>query len=808
MSVYNRKLFFNRGGQVNARGTGITSGLAQPVQKFQTGGQVDPMNQYRQAVYAGLMSGKSKSPGPVGSFLDVLGQSLGAANPLLPKAKDIKDRKIIKGADEYQYYADTGERVLPNVVKQNERKSGEKYNTFLDLQSTGYAGTFEDYLKSTEVIKPEKKIKHFWAVNKETGNDMRITDDEFDSATMEKGGPDRQGEGDKFIDAYDEKLKKMIRVTNDEFDSSFMRRNPPKMEANDKYTNNYKDYLQSLPEGTEGTGTGFVEFLDRNEKTQVTKGPTSYEEYSRTTEDPTQEGYLEFLEKFKLSQPKKYQEYLLTDDTPTTEEFGEYMDSQKKSGFTTDYKNYLRTLDDPDKGTGQGFSDFLDKQLQKTQADKDYWVWNKNDGDWELIKGSEFDSTKHSKEPLNQAMFLTNDTEFSELVENMMTMKKDQLQKQIDPDTGVLYTNAKINEMLAKETMKLAEQRVEALASEQPNVLSPEDELKKERNILKAKRDDKNIIKWTDRTNSRGENAGTKLSQFQMLGMAKEDAIIGKVFQPQREYAAAILNFLGLDDQDTFEKLGPGMKTMVTSLRKFIGEGNIASTDVVRALTALGTLANAENGALPGNLNQKEFQELKDSYATLFNSKEGFGLIIDLYQRDAQIDQLRYEAWQNHSLGKKLEGRLFGDESFENLSDGEAILKIRNKINALRDGMITGNEEMGWSDLQEQFDSVKSKSSLVSDWGGVNKISSGAINIKGETQSIDINMEAAEIDGRVEFLGYSDQDGNFTYNTNSGPQTTKIQAGPNVPVYRIDTDTVDGNGFINFIIKGFKVRKK
>ena len=365
MSVYNRKLFFNRGGQVNARGTGITSGLAQPVQKFQTGGQVDPMNQYRQAVYAGLMSGKSKSPGPVGSFLDVLGQSLGAANPLLPKAKDIKDRKIIKGADGYQYYADTGERVLPNVVKQNERKSGEKYNTFLDLQSTGYAGTFEDYLKSTEVIKPEKKIKHFWAVNKETGNDMRITDDEFDSATMEKGGPDRQGEGDKFIDAYDEKLKKMIRVTNDEFDSSFMRRNPPKMEANDKYTNNYKDYLQSLPEGTEGTGTGFVEFLDRNEKTQVTKGPTSYEEYSRTTEDPTQEGYLEFLEKFKLSQPKKYQEYLLTDDTPTTEEFGEYMDSQKKSGFTTDYKNYLKTLDDPDKETGQGFSDFLDKKLQK-----------------------------------------------------------------------------------------------------------------------------------------------------------------------------------------------------------------------------------------------------------------------------------------------------------------------------------------------------------------------------------------------------------------------------------------------------------
>ena len=59
MGVYNRKLFFNRGGQVNGRGTGITSGLAQPVQRFQTGGTVDPMAKARQVFYAGLMSGKS-----------------------------------------------------------------------------------------------------------------------------------------------------------------------------------------------------------------------------------------------------------------------------------------------------------------------------------------------------------------------------------------------------------------------------------------------------------------------------------------------------------------------------------------------------------------------------------------------------------------------------------------------------------------------------------------------------------------------------------------------------------------------------
>ena len=106
MGVYNRKLFFNRGGQVNGRGTGITSGLAQPVQRFQTGGTVDPMAKARQVFNASLMSGKSKQPGNIGSILDILGQSMGAATEFMPDPK---------GADEYfwAYNTSTGryERV-------------------------------------------------------------------------------------------------------------------------------------------------------------------------------------------------------------------------------------------------------------------------------------------------------------------------------------------------------------------------------------------------------------------------------------------------------------------------------------------------------------------------------------------------------------------------------------------------------------------------------------------------------------------------------------------------------------------------
>ena len=818
MGIYNRKLFFNRGGQVSARGTGITSGLTQPVQKFAPGGEVvSPMDKYRQAVFSGMMSNRSRGSGPIGSFIDILGQSTGAANQFLPTGGG--ERKIIQGADGYQYYADDGSRVLPEVVKQNERKSGEKYNTFLDLQSTGYAGTFEDYLKETEVIKPEKPKKYFWAVDKETGNDIRVYDDIFDPSKMEKGAANRQGEGNKYLWAYNKNTEQMENIRNQDYDPKIYTKDPPKLEANDKYTNNYKDYLKSTDDPT---SNGFLEFLDRNEKTQVTKGPTSYEEYSRTTEDPTQEGYLEFLEKFKLSQPKKYQEYLLTDDTPTTEEFGEYVDSQKKSGFTTDYKNYLKTLDDESQATGTDFAKFLDDQNTTTQADKDYWVWDKGDQDWILIKGSEFDSSKHSKEPGNAAIFLSDDTEFAKLVEDTLAMKRQQLTGEINPETDLPYTTAEINDLLQAEALDLSQRRLEALATENPNILSLEDELEKEDKLDQLTRRNKRIDTYIEKAEAKGEGATKKIQQYKTLALASEDAIIGKVFQPSREYAGAVMNFLGWDNEENVKNFDPFKQEFIATINGFVG-GNIMSTDVVRALTSLGVLANAENGALPGNLNLKEFETLQQSYATLYNSKEGFNMIVELYQRDAQIDQLRYEALDNFLLTGTLEGRLFGDKKFEGLTDGEAVKMLKDRIkgaDGIRNDMITGNEEFGWSDLSEQFDAVKSKGKLVSNWDKATRNGQGIINVTanvdGVEQTFDINLKDAEAgkevsDGKggmvkmsVQFIGYSDDSQKFEYVGKDGKKEIyTIQAGPNKPVYQINTGRLDNNGEPIYVIKGF-----
>ena len=133
MAVLNRKLF-NRGGPVSSRGVGITSGLV-PVQKFQEGGKVsklEALSPFLLDLSGRLFGGTSLT----GSFGEIAGQALSGSSPLLSEGlktyregqKVDDDRQIIKGADGYQYYVDTGERVLPNVVIPEKEKE-PKYTT-------------------------------------------------------------------------------------------------------------------------------------------------------------------------------------------------------------------------------------------------------------------------------------------------------------------------------------------------------------------------------------------------------------------------------------------------------------------------------------------------------------------------------------------------------------------------------------------------------------------------------------------------------------------------------------------------------
>ena len=127
MAVLNRKLF-NRGGPVSSRGVGITSGLV-PVQKFQEGGKVsklEALSPFLLDLSGRLLGGTSLT----GSFGEIAGQALSGSSPLLSEGlktyregqKVDDDRQIIKDAQGYQRYVDTGERVFPGVEKPVEEE--------------------------------------------------------------------------------------------------------------------------------------------------------------------------------------------------------------------------------------------------------------------------------------------------------------------------------------------------------------------------------------------------------------------------------------------------------------------------------------------------------------------------------------------------------------------------------------------------------------------------------------------------------------------------------------------------------------
>ena len=156
MSVLNRKLF-NRGGPVSSRGVGITSGLV-PVQKFQSGGSVSKLEALSPALLdlsGRLLAGTS----PRGDFGSILGQALVGSWPLISQGlqtfragQEKGDRKIIKGADGFNYFADTGERVLPGIEKQPEiriTKPGEIVTKIED----GVAKQIFENIKATDTNK-------------------------------------------------------------------------------------------------------------------------------------------------------------------------------------------------------------------------------------------------------------------------------------------------------------------------------------------------------------------------------------------------------------------------------------------------------------------------------------------------------------------------------------------------------------------------------------------------------------------------------------------------------------------------------
>ena len=124
MAINLRQLLLDRA----ARGIGTGGGL---LNNKVTGGLLGNLNPL--LVGASIIGSGMQGRDPFSSVLPAATQAAQLQQLLTPEEKD---RKIVKAADGYSYYVDTGERVFPNVVKAKKDPlvniEGDKYESQYD----------------------------------------------------------------------------------------------------------------------------------------------------------------------------------------------------------------------------------------------------------------------------------------------------------------------------------------------------------------------------------------------------------------------------------------------------------------------------------------------------------------------------------------------------------------------------------------------------------------------------------------------------------------------------------------------------
>ena len=103
-----------------------------------------------------------------------------------PEAKP-EPRKIIKGADGYNYYADSQERVLPDVVR-SEPEATDDIREYQFAQQNGFEGSFSDFIRGNRRAGAS-------SVNVSTGTGLPTPKAGFDYVPDGKGGIMRDERG-------------------------------------------------------------------------------------------------------------------------------------------------------------------------------------------------------------------------------------------------------------------------------------------------------------------------------------------------------------------------------------------------------------------------------------------------------------------------------------------------------------------------------------------------------------------------------------------------------------------------------------
>ena len=190
----------------------------------------------------------------------------------------------------------------------------------------------------------------------------------------------------------------------------------------------------------------------------------------------------------------------------------------------------------------------------------------------------------------------------------------------------------------------------------------------------------------------------------------------------------------------------------IQALAKF-RVGDPVSADILNILSSQLTLSKAEGGALPGNLNQKEFQELKNAGLPLFTTKEGMLVVSDLLTREADI-RIKAKEMQGDLIGQQKRG----EETFTiTMPNGEArtFNNFYSALDEIEDFVIkelpkvySGSEMMGTDDLTNRINGLGRYDKDSLDLSGGNIINP----INGKK----INAKTAEETGQLTFSHWGD----------------------------------------------------
>ena len=617
MTVLGRKLF-NRGGQVSSRGVGITSGLATPVRGYKFGGSAlnqekltadakipetglsekiqsnmdmlrstglfperepfdtkEALTPYLLDVSARLLANKSKQGG-FGGALDIAGQSLAGSTPLLSQA--LQEKRAYESTDPD---AQMKQLALQLALKDDPEASitGEKITTVMkDGKAVQMLTYFKDGVYTEKII-----------------GDAQPSED-----SAVKGIPR------DLFDTLSEKQQQEILIPSGDTTVKGIPR-----DIFDGLNTEDRNAVLGIVDNPDITSANIIEITEGGKK----------------------------VKKLTYFENGKYQEQVIGDVADDPIEI-KGVPQSIYNDLNDDQKERLLGIDEAPqviKGIPKDFFDGLSKKNQNIILGLGgEGIQNINivdvlgeDGETPVKKLTYTQDGVFQQIDLGKAVPAEDGTTEAERaiesLKDLTNQKKSDysdILSQYGPlpsgDGSDIFTEADVNKIY--QTAK--NNPVKIQTTEQSNVISPADAAAMTLNeeIIK-----KVVTPKMEKIEQTSNTAVKTLSIANGVKTAVEGFTPGFLVDTR----LSIASFVDL--------LSPDFVAKNKDFLDKIKVGQPVSGDILRRLSAELTLRQAEGGALPGNLNTKEFEELKNAGLPLFTTKDGMLVTAELLTRESNI---------------------------------------------------------------------------------------------------------------------------------------------------------------------------